>query len=439
MFAIPGPVTAALERLRCSGFEAYLVGGCVRDYLMHAAPQDFDLATSATPSEMELVFEDCRQIKTGLRHGTVTVLMQGLPLEITTYRVETGYSDNRHPDEVAFTRSLQEDLSRRDFTMNAIACHPEEGLIDPYGGQADLAACTVRCVGDPDRRFGEDALRILRALRFAAVLDFSVAPETAEAIHRSCALLRNISAERIFTELSKLLCGKAAGRVLLEYADVLGVPIPELLPAIGFDQRSVYHHLDVYAHTVAVVGACPAEPVLRWAALFHDLGKPASFSEDEAGGHFYGHGERSKNLADAAMARLRFDSASRARISLLVEQHDVSPPADEKTAARRLRRWGEEACFQLIELGRADNLGQNPAYRGRQADFDRAEALYREILGQQRCFSLKNLALDGDDLLALGYRGREIGETLSRLLDAVMDCAVENSREALLRYLAGKA
>lgn len=436
VFEIPTAALQALAQLQAAGFEACLVGGCVRDFLLGSAPKDFDMTTSATPEEIKSVFAGDRLIETGLQHGTVTVLLAGEPLEITTYRQDGIYSDNRHPDCVAFTRSLREDLARRDFTINAMAYSPETGLSDFYGGQADLAARTVRCVGDADRRFGEDALRMLRALRFAAVLDFRIAPETAAAMGRNRALLRNVSAERVREELTKLLCGAAAGRVLRSFPAVLGVVVPELLPAVDFDQCSVYHHLDVYAHTAAVVDACPREPVLRWAALFHDLGKPATFSQDEDGtGHFYGHPAESRRMASAVMERLKFDRATRERVLLLVEHHDVPPPEDTKAAQRRLHRWGEDACRQLLALGRGDNLGQSPAYQDRQALLQRAEGLYDQVLAEQRCFSLRDLAIKGDDLLELGYRGKAVGQNLDRLLDAVIDGQTENTKEALITWL----
>ena len=288
MMTLPSQVHTALDRLEAAGWEAFVVGGAVRDALRGCAAGDWDITTNAEPEQVERVFSGERLIETGLRHGTVTVLLDGLPLEITTYRVDGGYSDHRRPDSVTFTRSLRDDLLRRDFTMNALAYNPQTGLVDICGGAEDLARGVVRCVGEPERRFREDGLRILRALRFASVLGFTIEPETAAAIHRCAELLRYLAAERVLSELTKLLCGQNAGAVLREFSDVLAVPIPELRPMFGFAQHNPHHDRDVWQHTVAVVEHIPPEPVLRWAALLHDVGKPPCFSLADAGRQEYG-------------------------------------------------------------------------------------------------------------------------------------------------------
>ena len=270
MLTLPPQVHTALDRLTVAGWEAYVVGGAVRDALRGCPAGDWDITTNAEPAQVERVFAGERLIETGLKHGTVTVLLDGLPLEITTYRVDGDYTDHRRPDAVRFTRSLREDLMRRDFTMNALAYNPRTGLVDICGGAEDIARGVVRCVGEPDRRFQEDGLRILRALRFASVLGFQIAPETAAAIHRSRALLQYLAAERVRSELTKLLCGQNVGAVLREFADVLAVPIPELRPMFGFEQHNPHHDRDVWQHTAAVVEHIPPEPVLRWTMLLHD-------------------------------------------------------------------------------------------------------------------------------------------------------------------------
>lgn len=435
-FDIPVFANKALKQLGDAGYEAYLVGGCVRDLLLAAAPKDWDITTNAEPAQMQAVFHNCKCIATGLKHGTVTIMIDGEAMEITTFRIESGFSDNRHPDTVAFTKSLREDLGRRDFTMNAMAFGVQDGLIDYYGGAADIASGTVRCVGDPDRRFREDGLRILRALRFSAVLGFNIESGTAAAIFANQSLLNNVSAERINSELTKMLCGRNVGDVLRKYAQVLCVPLPEISPMIGFDQRNKHHCFDVWQHTIAVVENSPPTPTGRWSALLHDVGKPGCFSLDAGGtGHFYGHVSAGEDIANTVMRRLKFDNATRDRIMILLAHHDTPVPAEHKAVKRYLNRFGGEALMQLLQLFRADNLGQAPEYRDRLAQYDRLEMVLRQVLEEDACLSLKDLAVKGDDIITLGYQGKEIGKALNVLLEAVLDEAVENNQKALLDYL----
>ncbi|MBO4418808.1 MAG: HD domain-containing protein [Oscillospiraceae bacterium] len=459
----------ALERLRAAGFPAFLVGGCVRDSLLGRTPGDWDITTAALPEQVEAVFAGERIIETGLKHGTVTLLLGGLPLEITTFRTETGYSDHRHPDAVAFTPSLTEDLARRDFTVNAMAWTPEgEGVVDPFGGQADLEKKVIRCVGDPEQRFREDALRILRALRFASQLDFVIDPATAAADYALRDSLELVSRERIAVELTKLLCGPAARRIITEYWEILAVPLPELAPMAGLDQRSKYHCFDVLEHSAAAVEAVSPEPVLRWTALLHDVGKPACFTVDEAGrGHFYGHAKFSGPMAREILTRLRFDHDTVNRVSTLVELHDypIDPPvemqnagagdglgsesagaangrppqadalrrAEERAIRKLIGKLGEEDVFRLLALKRADSLAHHPDCWGRVEACNRLEALAREILAQPPCFTVKDLQIDGNDLIALGYpKGPAIGQALNALLEAVLSGELPNRREELL-------
>lgn len=431
---IPPQAKKALGTLNARGFEAHLVGGCVRDLLMGEVPKDWDIATSATPGEMQDVFACFKTFETGLQHGTILALVDGLPLEITTYRTDGDYSDNRHPDKVTFTRSLHEDLVRRDFTMNAIAMDSAGKVADSFGGIRDITAKTIRCVGEPDVRFGEDALRILRALRFSSVLGFGITESTSASIHKNKGLLRNISYERVLAELTKLLCGKDAPSVLREYADVVCVPIPEIEPMIGFDQRTKYHHLDIWEHTLETIRNSPSDPVSRWAALFHDIGKPQQFSADENGiGHFYGHAEASADIASKVMRRLRFDNKTCGTIKKLVSGHMVPLNLTKRSVKRLLNRYGSEGLRQLFALLRADRLSVAPEFSGRQhAEVDEAERLLEEIIAEAACFSLKDLAVNGHDLVALGMRGKQIGDTLRVLLDAVIEERVENEKGALL-------
>ena len=434
MMMLPQEVAAALSRLTAAGYEAYVVGGAVRDAVRGLRrTNDWDITTSALPRQVEQVFSDLRCIETGLKHGTVTVVIDQTPLEITTFRLDGTYSDHRHPDAVQFTRSLQEDLARRDFTMNALAYSPETGLVDLYGGQADLTRGLVRCVGQPDRRFDEDALRILRALRFAAVFSMQVEEQTTAAVHRCAPLLQSVAAERVQTELTRLLCGPGAGPILTAFADVLAVPIPELRPLFGLDQRNPHHDRDLWTHTVAAVSAAPADSVLRWAALLHDVGKPDRFTIDSSGvGHFYGHAAHSASIADAILTRLRFDTARRERIVTLIRLHDQPLLPERPAMMRLLHRLGDEAARQLIDLHRADTLAQAPMCQSRLADYDRCAAMLEEILREKACFSLRDLAVNGRDMLALGLQGPQVGAALDACLRAVMDEVAPNEQAALL-------
>ena len=352
---LPEHAAHAIRRLERAGFEAWAVGGCVRDSLRGVEPHDWDLCTSASPAQMQAVFADARVLTTGLRHGTLTVLTDGGPLEITTYRTEGGYSDGRHPDGVRFVTDIREDLARRDFTVGAMAWHPERGLCDPFGGQTDLKNGILRAVGDADTRFQEDALRILRGLRFASKLGFAIEPETAAAMRRQVHRLHCIAAERIREELTGLLCGRYAQRTLMAYADLITSALPELAPMQGCQQQNPHHLYDVWEHTVRAVGQVPAEPVLRWAMLLHDSGKPAC-----------------------------------------------------KTVGQGTSR---DYVAQLFET----------------------EELLNRVLAQEQCFSLRQLAVNGADLQALGLRGRPVGEMLHALLDAVIDGQTDNRRDTLLR------
>lgn len=441
LMQLPEAVLQALNRLASAGFEGYVVGGAVRDLVRGVPVHDWDLTTDALPEQIEASFADCRIFETGLKHGTVTVLVDGLPLEITTYRVDGAYTDHRRPDAVRFTRSLREDLARRDFTVNAMAYSPESGLVDCFGGVRDLRAGVIRCVGDPNRRFQEDSLRILRGMRFAAVLDMRVEQETASAMERCRTLLTSVSAERIREELSKLLCGGAAAGVLAQFSRVAAAVLPELEPMFGFCQHNPHHDRDVWAHTLAVVDAVPPEPVLRWAALLHDSGKPGCFTRDEAGiGHFYGHGERSAALSETIAQRLRFDTAGREELVRLVRFHDMPLLPERKLLRRLLLRFGEKTLRRQLALHRADARGQSALSAGRLEVYDRTEALLDVLLRERACFSLRDLAVNGWDMQALGLHGKAVGMALEACLRAVVDEALPNDRQPLLEWVqSGKA
>ncbi len=424
-----------LRRLEEAGHQAVLVGGCVRDALLGRAPHDYDAATSARPEEVLSACAGLRCVPTGLAHGTVTVLSGGLPVEVTTFRREGTYSDHRHPDAVRFTSHLEEDLARRDFTVNAMAWTPR-GLIDPFGGQKDLARGLVRCVGEPERRFQEDALRVLRGLRLAAQLDFSLHPETAAALRRSVPLLSYVAWERIQGEFLRLLCGPGAERVLGEFPEGVCQVVPELAPAVGFDQKNPHHCCDVYTHSVKTLAGVRPEPVLRLAALLHDVGKPACFSLDEAGvGHFYGHEKESARQAQEIAARLRLDKATQSRMTALVLRHGLQLEPTPRVVRRWLQRLGPELFFDLLELERADGRACAPGPPPCPDRCAQAEALAREILAQKPCLTLQELAVNGRDALAAGLSGPDIGRALKDLLDQVAVGDLPNERPILLERL----
>lgn len=431
---LPSYVLAAMKRLEAHGFETYAVGGCVRDMLLGKLPHDYDLATRATPAEMKEVFRGERTVETGIAHGTLTLLSDGHPLEITTFRADGAYSDARHPDKVCFSQTFREDAARRDFTVNAMAFHPEKGVLDYFGGQTDLAGRILRTVGEPDARFHEDALRILRAVRFAAVLDFSVENRTGEAMHRNKELLSRISAERIREELFRLLTGCGVRRVLEMFPDVLGVTVPEILPSVGFDQCSPYHIYDVYRHTLAAVEAAEPDGTLRMALLLHDIGKPTCFTRDANGtGHFYGHAQKSAEMAEAILERLRVPRKTAETITTLVRYHDLPLSPEKKRIARLRSRFGDAFLLDLIAIQRADTAGQAAHLRDRLRALDDCEAALRSAIAAAPAMTLGRLAVNGQDLINLGMvPGKALGKMLNSLLSAVLDGKLPNEKTALL-------
>ena len=436
--AVPAFPAALLQALNGCGFEAYLVGGCVRDSLCGRQPVDWDITTSASPDQVKNALRRYHVVDTGVTHGTVTAVCDNQAVEITTFRVESSYSDHRHPDAVRFTLDLKEDLARRDFTINAMAYHPNTGVIDFFGGQQDLGRRQLRCVGTPSLRFEEDALRILRALRFASALGFRIEPQTAAAVHQQCALLRTVAAERVYSELTKLLCGDGVRAVLTDFADVIGVCIPELLDCVGFAQQTPYHNFDVYEHTVRALAALPSCAYLRWAMLLHDIGKPRAFTLDaQHQAHFYGHEKISAEMAERILRRLRAGNKLIERVTLLIRHHDADLEPTEPCLSRWLNRLGDEALLQLILLQKADDSAKSAMVRFRMSNADRLYALAEELVARGTCYSLKTLAVNGNDLLALGYTpGAPLGDALERLLQEVMAQRCPNEREALLRLAA---
>jgi len=434
MIRLPQQAELALKMLNHAGYEAYVVGGSVRNGIMNLGDSDIDITTSALPQQTMDVFNGYSVIETGLQHGTVTVVIDHMPLEITTFRTEKRYSDNRHPDHVEFTTSLKEDCARRDFTINAICYNPQCGIMDFYGGITDIENHIIKCVGDPDSRFKEDALRILRRMRFASVLGFEIESQTKTAIFKNKELLKNISAERIYTELCKLLCGKNVKQIIMEYTDVLGVIMPEILPLKGFDQKNHHHIYDVLEHTAVAVDACPPVPQLRLAVLLHDFGKPDTFTTDEKGtGHFYGHGDVSWQMSKDILNRLKVSKEDYNLITRLVKYHDTLILPEEKSVRRALNKHGKEFVKMLLLVKRADNAGQNIKDYDRTDEYNHLEAVIDSVLEQKQCFSLKQLAINGNDLIEIGFApSPDIGNVLNQLLEMVIDEKIANEKQILL-------
>lgn len=433
MLKFPEAVKRIIRSLNDAGYEAYAVGGCVRDALLNKQPNDWDLTTSATPEETKRVFKNERVIETGIQHGTVTVMIGGEGYEVTTYRIDGEYTDHRRPDTVRFVSNLKEDLMRRDFTVNAMAAHPEEGVIDLFGGKNDLENHVIRAVGDPETRFTEDALRILRAVRFASTYDFAIEEKTALAASRLAPTLKNVSEERIFVELKKLLCGKGAERVLLSYPDILFTVLPELKPMHNLPQINPHHAYDVWTHTVKTIAAVPADPVYRLTMLFHDAGKPVRKTTDEKGiDHFIGHPLVSRDIAEKALVRLKSDRATIQTVTKLVLEHDLRVPEKRINIRRQISRIGKELFPMLIEVIRADYMGQNPEMLKDKLSY--VDALKREYacaIEENACLTLKDMNITGCDVMALGAKGKAVGQVLEKLLDDVIREKVENEPEAL--------
>lgn len=431
---MPKNVDTAINLLQSAGFEAYAVGGCVRDSLLGKTPNDWDITTSAKPEDMKSVFADFHCIDTGIKHGTVTVVIDDEPLEITTFRLDGEYEDNRHPKSVTFTSNLGADLGRRDFTVNAMAYSKKTGTVDLFGGQNDLKNKIIRCVGDPDRRFNEDALRILRALRFASALDFEIEEKTAQSLLKNCALLENISEERIAKELLKLVCGKGAKRILTDFAPVLFEILPELQPMYKNSHDNPHHCYDIYEHTLIAVESIDLEPTLRFAMLLHDCGKPAVKKFDENGvAHFYGHQRISAEISAQILARLKVSNKFRDEILFLVSNHDRWELYENtEKMPRYLSKFGLDGVLKLLKVMRADVLAQSPEYRYRLDQIADAEEIAKNLAAQKPCLSLRELQINGRTLMDIGIpQGRKLGAVLAQLLDEVIDGVTKNTQEAL--------
>ncbi len=458
---LPDKVEKIIGKLTDAGFEAYAVGGCVRDFLLGRTPKDYDITTNALPKDVKRVFR--RTVDTGIEHGTVTVLMGKTPFEVTTYRVDGKYSDSRHPDSVQFTPDLEEDLKRRDFTINAFAYDPSTGLVDLFNGQSDLENKVIRAVGDPRKRFEEDALRILRAFRFSAELDFSIDPETLKAASDLKERLKLISAERIRDELTKLLVSGHPERLLSLYeAGITGIILPEFDRCMETAQNNPHHRFSVGLHTVESMKYITPEVLdktrdiipgykerakelmflLRFTMLFHDMGKPYCKTVDQEGiDHFHGHAPESGKIASNIMKRLKFDNRSINLIKRLVIYHDIRPELRKKTVRKAVHLTGEDVFPLLFSVRYADIMSQSEYKRSEKLEKEeKLLELYREILKDSDCLSLRDLAVDGSTLInEAGMKpGKEIGEMLNLLLDLVLEEPSWNKKETLLKAVREK-
>ncbi len=434
----PKSIKEALEILEGAGYEAYLVGGCIRDYYLGKEPEDWDIATSATPEEIKKVFAGYGQVESGIKHGTLMVIIRGQLIEITTFRIDMDYSDGRRPDEVYFTRDILEDLGRRDFTMNAMAFSLRGGkLIDPFGGRGDMERKQIRSVGDPMERFTEDALRILRGIRFASSLGFQVEEKTRLAMMDCKHLLARISWERIREEFVQTLLGKNPARILMDFVDVITFLLPEVEPMVEFDQRTPYHIYNVYEHSLRALEAAPKDAIYRIVMFFHDIGKPASFSmDDKRVGHFYGHADVSAEITSKILRRMRFSNRDIGIITELVRFHHREIGINEKSIKKLLGRLGEEQFRRLLEIKRADTMAKNPIYiHEKLEELNKIEKILDKVLIERPCITLGDLAIDGNDLKTIGIpQGKDIGAVLDRLLNMVLDGELENHRDILLKH-----
>lgn len=431
---LPEKVKCIIEKLMENGYEAYAVGGCVRDSILGRAPQDWDITTSAKPEQVKELF--FHTIDTGIQHGTVTVMLDHEGFEVTTYRIDGEYEDARHPKEVLFTANLLEDLKRRDFTINAMAYNEKDGIVDAFDGIGDLERGVIRCVGKATERFSEDALRMLRAVRFAAQLGFAIEEETRKAICTLAPNIAKVSAERIQVEIVKLLTSNHPELIRVAYETGLTkVFLSEFDCMMGVEQKNPHHIYSVGEHTIEALKHTPADKVLRLAVLFHDVAKPDCVSRDEEGvDHFYGHPQVGAEKTKKILRRLKFDNDTTDAVCKLVEWHDDNPELSERNVRRAIHRIGLQQYPRLFAVKRADILAQSEYQREEKlayvADY---EQLYETIMEKEQCLTIKDLAVNGSDLIAAGMQqGKELGVVLKALLERVLDEPELNTKEQLL-------
>lgn len=424
-----------INTLYSHGFTAYAVGGCVRDLLMNNRVHDYDICTNALPQNIINIFGEKHTVPTGIKHGTITLILNKTPYEITTYRTETNYSDNRHPDSVCFVTQVEDDLKRRDFTINAMAYNDIDGLKDLYGGADDIIKKLVRCVGSADTRFKEDGLRILRALRFASVLDFSIEEKTRCAVFANKPLLCSIAPERLYSEFTKLLCGVNAEKVLLNYAEVLAVFMPQLKPMFGFNQHNPHHCFDVWHHSVKSAVAAPRDVLLRLTMLLHDIGKPKTFFADKNGvGHFYGHDKVGVPKALEILEFFHADNLTKETVPILIKYHDRPVEPTKKSIRRIINKLGQENFEKLLIVKRCDIIAQSSFQREEKlTNLNAVEKLYREFFCVKYVFNIKNLEINGLDIIGLGIpQGKYVGLILAKLLTSVQNEEIKNEKKELV-------
>ena len=434
---ITSDIKIVFDTLNNAGYECFIVGGCVRDFLLNKIPHDVDFTTNATPDEMKECFKEFNVIETGIKHGTLTVLINHTPYEITTYRIDGEYLDNRRPESVKFVKDIKDDLARRDFTINAIAYNPSVGFVDCFNGIQDLKDGIIRCVNEPIKRLNEDALRILRALRFSAVLGYKIEPATEKACFELSQLLKNISVERIVVELFKTIIQPNGHKIIFDYIDIWGVVIPELLKMKGFEQHNPHHVHDVLKHTCVALEGATKDLIVCLTVLFHDIGKPESFTMDEKGnGHFYGHALKSVDITRDIFDRLKVNNNTKHQVLTLIKYHDLDLQPTEKYIRRLCYKLGDlEMVKKLILVQRADNYGQAPIHSERIDKFNEIDKIIEKLEHENLSFSLKDLAVDGNDMIEIGLEGKEIGASLKHLLEAVLNDEVKNDKNSLIDYL----
>ncbi len=436
MVKLPKNAEIIIQQLNQAGYAAYAVGGCVRDSLLGLTPQDWDICTSALPEETKQVFSGFHIIETGIRHGTVTVRVNHQSFEVTTFRKDGDYKDCRHPDTVEFVSDVEEDLFRRDFTVNAMAYHPEIGVVDCFGGQNDLFSKTIRCVGDAKVRFQEDALRILRGLRFAARYGFSIEAETQYAMNECQHLLSLIARERISEELKGLLVSDYLEENLLNYKEIFAQFIPEFAPMFDMEQKNPHHQYDVWEHTVKSVSCADKNLLVRLAVLFHDIGKPQTFTVDHDGiGHFYSHAKVGEALCETILRRLKFDAKTVTHVKELVKYHDIQIEPTEKSVKKQLNKLGAEQFERLLLVKEADAKTTVNA-QIKLKKIEELKKIYHSILEENACFTLRDLEIAGNDLISMGIpEGKQVGATLSLLLEMVIENKLENKHEVLIHFV----
>ena len=430
-----------INALADAGFSAYVVGGCVRDYFLGNRTSDTDITTSAKPYEVEKILADknIKVVETGLKHGTVTAVIDKTPLEITTFRADGEYRDSRHPQSVEFVTDIEQDLKRRDFTVNAMAYNDERGLVDLFGGREDIENRIIRTVGEPDARFKEDALRIMRALRFSSVLGFEIEEKTKKSIFDNMYLLENISAERIFSELSKLLCGKNVLNVLNEFRQVIGVIIPQLIPSFNCAQNTPWHTYTVYEHIIHSVDFAPRDPVIRLTMLLHDIGKPSVKRTDENGrDHFKTHADEGEKIAAEVLSKLKVSNNIYNKVTTLIKYHQSVENVNDVKIKHWFNKIGEEYTLSLFDVRIADLKAHNLGKKEVLFEIERLMSLEEEakmIIKRREPYKISELAVNGHDLISLGFSGREIGDKLSAILTLVMDGKLKNTKKDILNFL----